>query len=61
MNKSVDPLFAFMTVDHDGKIRMDCSSSYAMASLVKLKMRTRSPLPMAQIRIGAVSSRLWAG
>ena len=29
--------FAFMTVDHDGKIRMDCSSPYAMASLVKLK------------------------
>jgi phosphoglucomutase len=37
MNKSVDPLFGFLTVDHDGKIRMDCSSSYATASLVKLK------------------------
>jgi len=33
----VDPRFSFMTVDHDGKIRMDCSSPYAMASLVKLK------------------------
>jgi phosphoglucomutase len=33
----VDPRFAFMSVDHDGKIRMDCSSPYAMASLVKLK------------------------
>ncbi len=37
VNKQVDPTFAFMTVDHDGKIRMDCSSPYAMASLVKLK------------------------
>ncbi len=37
VNKQVDPTFAFMTVDHDGKIRMDCSSPYAMAGLVKLK------------------------
>jgi phosphoglucomutase len=37
VNKVIDPTFAFMTVDHDGKIRMDCSSPYAMASLVKLK------------------------
>ena len=37
VNKVVDPRFAFMTVDHDGKIRMDCSSPYAMASLVGLK------------------------
>ena len=37
VNKTIDPRFAFMTVDHDGKIRMDCSSPYAMASLVKLK------------------------
>ena len=37
VNRQVDPRFAFMTVDHDGKIRMDCSSPYAMASLVKLK------------------------
>ena len=37
VNQHVDPRFAFMTVDHDGKIRMDCSSPYAMASLVKLK------------------------
>jgi phosphoglucomutase len=37
VNKQVDPTFSFMTVDHDGKIRMDCSSPYAMASLVKLK------------------------
>jgi phosphoglucomutase len=37
VNKKVDPQFGFMTVDHDGRIRMDCSSPYAMASLVKLK------------------------
>jgi len=39
VNKKVDPKFAFMTVDHDGQIRMDCSSPYAMANLVKLKDR----------------------
>jgi phosphoglucomutase len=33
----VDPTFSFMTLDHDGKIRMDCSSPYAMASLIDLK------------------------
>jgi phosphoglucomutase len=37
VNKKVDPAFSFMTVDHDGKIRMDCSSPLAMAGLVKLK------------------------
>jgi phosphoglucomutase len=37
VNDRVDPAFAFMTLDHDGKIRMDCSSPYAMASLVGLK------------------------
>jgi phosphoglucomutase len=36
-NSIVDPTFSFMTVDHDGKIRMDCSSPYAMARLVGLK------------------------
>jgi phosphoglucomutase len=39
VNPSVDPSFRFMTVDWDGKIRMDCSSSYAMASLVALRDR----------------------
>ena len=39
VNPDVDPAFAFMTLDHDGKIRMDCSSPYAMASLVALKDR----------------------
>ena len=38
-NPAIDPTFRFMTLDHDGKIRMDCSSPYAMASLVKLKDR----------------------
>ena len=37
VNPRVDPTFSFMTVDHDGKIRMDCSSPYAMAGLVGLK------------------------
>src|SRR5271157_598450 len=37
VNPRVDPRFAFMTLDYDGKIRMDCSSPYAMASLVRLK------------------------
>ncbi len=39
VNPDVDPTFAFMTLDHDGKIRMDCSSPYAMASLIRLKDR----------------------
>ncbi len=37
VNPVIDPTFSFMTVDHDGKIRMDPSSPYAMAGLVKLK------------------------
>jgi phosphoglucomutase len=36
VNDKVDKTFSFMTVDHDGKIRMDCSSPYAMAGLVRL-------------------------
>jgi phosphoglucomutase len=39
VNPTVDQTFSFMTVDWDGKIRMDCSSPYAMANLVKLKDR----------------------
>ena len=39
VNNQIDPTFRFMTLDHDGKIRMDCSSPYAMASLVQLKDR----------------------
>jgi phosphoglucomutase len=41
VNPQVDPTFSFMTVDHDGAIRMDCSSPYAMARLVGLKDRYR--------------------
>lgn len=37
VNRRVDPTFAFMTLDKDGRIRMDCSSPYAMASLIGLK------------------------
>jgi phosphoglucomutase len=39
VNQEVDPAFGFMHVDKDGKIRMDCSSPYAMAGLIKLKDR----------------------
>src|SRR5919204_4000331 len=39
VNDRVDPTFSFMPVDHDGKIRMDCSSPYAMANLIGLKDR----------------------
>jgi phosphoglucomutase len=38
-NPVIDPRFAFMPLDHDGRIRMDCSSPFAMANLVKLKDR----------------------
>jgi phosphoglucomutase len=41
VNPTIDPTFAFMTVDHDGQIRMDCSSPYAMARLVDLKDQYR--------------------
>jgi phosphoglucomutase len=41
VNPEVDPTFSFMPVDHDGQIRMDCSSPYAMAGLIGLKERFR--------------------
>jgi phosphoglucomutase len=41
VNPRIDQTFSFMTVDHDGEIRMDCSSPYAMASLVALRDRYR--------------------
>jgi phosphoglucomutase len=41
VNSKLDPTFSFMSVDHDGKIRMDCSSPYAMAGLVQLKDQYR--------------------
>ena len=37
VNRIIDPSFAFMPLDHDGKVRMDCSSPYAMANLVAMK------------------------
>jgi len=37
VNPKTDPTFSFMPVDHDGKIRMDCSSPYAMAKLLELR------------------------
>lgn len=37
VNERIDPAFAFMPLDKDGQIRMDCSSAYAMANLIKLK------------------------
>ena len=37
VNETVDPTFRFMSCDHDGKVRMDCSSPYAMSSLISLK------------------------
>ncbi|MBN9452003.1 MAG: alpha-D-glucose phosphate-specific phosphoglucomutase [Bosea sp.] len=39
VSKEVDPAFGFMTADWDGKIRMDCSSPYAMASLIGMRDR----------------------
>ncbi|MFO7568593.1 MAG: phosphoglucomutase (alpha-D-glucose-1,6-bisphosphate-dependent) [Smithellaceae bacterium] len=39
VNRVVDPTFSFMPLDHDGKIRMDCSSRFAMAGLIRLKDR----------------------
>ena len=39
LNRYVDPTFRFMSVDWDGKVRMDCSSPYAMAGLIALKDR----------------------
>jgi phosphoglucomutase len=41
VNPVIDPTFSFMTVDHDGVIRMDCSSPYAMARLIDLKNEYR--------------------
>jgi len=41
VNTRIDPTFGFMTVDHDGRIRMDCSSPYAMAGLLNLRDQFR--------------------
>jgi len=55
VNRDVDPTFKFMTVDHDGKIRMDCSSPYAMARLVGLKISIASPSPTIPTPTGTAS------
>ena len=55
VNPTIDPTFAFMTVDHDGQIRMDCSSPYAMARLVGLKDQYRSPSAMIRTPTGTAS------
>ena len=39
VNHTIDPAFAFMTLDHDGRIRMDCSSPWAMAGLIEMRDR----------------------
>ena len=52
----VDPQFGFMTLDWDGKIRMDCSSPYAMASLVARRGATRSPRATTPTPTGTASS-----
>jgi phosphoglucomutase len=56
VNDALDPTFSFMTVDHDGKIRTDCSSPYAMARLVALRISTRSRSATTATRIGTGSS-----
>ena len=57
VNPKVDPTFSFMTVDHDGKIRMDCSSPYAMAGLVAFKDSYAWPSPTTRMPTGTASSR----
>ncbi|MDR1741678.1 MAG: phosphoglucomutase (alpha-D-glucose-1,6-bisphosphate-dependent) [Synergistaceae bacterium] len=47
VNKRVDPTFSFMPPDHDGKIRMDCSSPWAMAGLVSVMDKTPCPFDVA--------------
>ena len=39
VNRTIDPTFSFMPLDHDGKVRMDCSSPWAMANLLEMKDR----------------------
>src|SRR5258708_19599603 len=47
VNDAVDPTFRFMTADWDGKIRMDCSSPYAMARLIAMPEHFTLPFPTA--------------
>ena len=55
VNKQVDPRFAFMTLDHDGEIRMDCASPYAMANLVRLRIVSNWPSAMTPTRTATAS------
>ena len=61
VNPAIDPTFAFMTVDKDGKIRMDCSSPYAMASLIGLKDRFDIAFGNDPTATATASSRSAAG
>jgi phosphoglucomutase len=62
VNPLVDPTWRFMTLDWDGKIRMDCSSPYAMASLIERKDEyDRSPPATTPTPTGTASSRPTAG
>jgi phosphoglucomutase len=56
VNPKIDPTFAFMTLDHDGKIRMDCSSPYAMAGWSNLRTALTSPSATIPTLIGTASS-----
>ena len=62
VNPLVDPTWRFMTLDWDGKIRMDCSSPSAMASLIAPQGRVRtSPPATTPTPTGTASSRPTAG
>ena len=56
VNDAVDPTFRFMTLDWDGKIRMDCSSPYAMARLIGCATSSTSPSPTTPMPTGTASS-----
>ena len=56
VNPLVDPTWRFMTLDWDGKIRMDCSSPYAMASLIAARTTTTSPPATTRTPTGTGSS-----
>ena len=56
VNPLVDPTWRFMTLDWDGKIRMDCSSPNAMASLIAAGPTTRSPPATTPTPTGTASS-----
>ena len=61
VNPAIDPTFSFMTVDHDGKIRMDCSSPYAMAGSFSSRTATAWHSPTIRTPTGTGSSRRPAG